>query len=67
MQITHSRNRLISSTELLKIWPVTQMTLWRHLKTGDIPKPLYVGKRRYWRREDIELWLANEKFQPEGL
>ncbi|WP_408609421.1 helix-turn-helix transcriptional regulator [Alteromonas pelagimontana] len=32
---------------------ISSTTLWRHVKSGELPPPKYVGKSRYWRYEDI--------------
>jgi predicted DNA-binding transcriptional regulator AlpA len=44
---------------------VSDMTLWRWLADPDLafPKPVYIGKRRYWREADLITWIearANE-------
>ena len=51
-------SKLLSSRQLLEIWPVSQMTLWRHLQKGTIPQPIQLGRRRYWRSDDISAWLG---------
>jgi predicted DNA-binding transcriptional regulator AlpA len=38
---------------------VSDMTLHRWLKDPDkeFPRPIYIGKRRYWREADVIAWL----------
>ena len=38
---------------------VSQMTIWRWQAdpTLDFPKPIYIGRRRYWREAEIIAWL----------
>ena len=38
---------------------VSGMTLWRWLNNPvlNFPKPMYIGRRRYWREADIIAWL----------
>ncbi|MBC7286135.1 MAG: AlpA family phage regulatory protein [Hoeflea sp.] len=38
---------------------VSDMTLWRWLNDDnlDFPRPIYIGRRRYWREADIIEWL----------
>lgn len=48
-----------------KVWErygVTSMTLHRWLKDpeNDFPKPIYIGRFRYWRFEDIQAWETNQ-------
>lgn len=37
---------------------VSDMWLWRRLN-GDptFPRPIYIGKRRFWREADVVAWL----------
>ena len=38
---------------------VSDMTLWRWQNdhTLNFPKPIYIGRRRYWREADVIEWL----------
>jgi predicted DNA-binding transcriptional regulator AlpA len=38
---------------------VSDMTIWRWLNDPDLdfPKPVYIGRRRYWREADMAGWL----------
>ncbi len=38
---------------------VSDMSLWRWLQNSDLnfPKPIYIGKRRYWKEAEIVGWL----------
>jgi predicted DNA-binding transcriptional regulator AlpA len=38
---------------------ISDMTLWRWLADDNLafPRPIYIGKRRYWREADILAWL----------
>jgi len=38
---------------------VSDMTLWRwlHDESLSFPRPIYIGKRRYWREADVIAWL----------
>ena len=35
------------------------MTLWRKLNAeeSDFPKPIYIGRVRYWKESDVLAWL----------
>jgi len=39
---------------------ISDMTLWRWLNDPELgfPKPVYIGKRRYWQEAELEEWLA---------
>jgi predicted DNA-binding transcriptional regulator AlpA len=36
---------------------VSDMTIWRWLQSEDFPKPIYIGRRRYWREADVIDWM----------
>lgn len=38
---------------------ISAMTLWRWLDDEDLnfPKPIYIGRRRYWREADVIEWM----------
>lgn len=38
---------------------ISDMTLWRWLENPELnfPRPIYIGRRRYWRESDIVAWL----------
>ena len=46
-------NELVSKSDVIKGLRVTHTTLWKWEKTGYL-KPVRVGKRVYYRREDIK-------------
>lgn len=38
---------------------ISDMTLWRWLDDAELnfPRPIYIGRRRYWREAEIIAWL----------
>lgn len=38
---------------------ISDMTLWRWLndQSLDFPRPIYLGRRRYWREAEVLAWL----------
>lgn len=38
---------------------ISDMTLWRWLDNPDLdfPRPIYIGRRRYWKEAEIVAWL----------
>lgn len=40
-----------------KIVGVSGVTWWNWRKQGKLPKSLMIGRRRFYRRSDIEVWL----------
>lgn len=41
---------------------VSDMTLWRwlHREDLDFPRPIYIGKRRYWKEAEVLVWLESQ-------
>lgn len=39
---------------------ISEMTLWRWLAAEDMnfPRPIVISRRRYWREDEIEEWIA---------
>jgi predicted DNA-binding transcriptional regulator AlpA len=42
---------------------ISDMTLWRWLNDDnlDFPRPIYIGKRRYWKEADVIAWLESRE------
>lgn len=53
--------KLIPATPLREtlLGGVSDMTLhrWLHREDLDFPKPIYIGRRRYWRESEVLAWL----------
>ena len=45
---------------------VSDMSLWRWLQSEelDFPRPIYIGRRRYWKEGDIFAWLEAQPQKP---
>ena len=60
--MTHPQS---SSPELINVREVAFMlslgesSIWRHVKNGDLPKPIKIGRSARWRAADIRA-LVNE-------
>lgn len=42
---------------------ISDMSLWRWLNNPDLsfPKPIYIGRRRYWKEADVLAWLEAQE------
>lgn len=42
---------------------VSDMWLWRRINEGaaDFPKPVVIGRRRFWRRGDVLAWFEAQR------
>jgi predicted DNA-binding transcriptional regulator AlpA len=48
-----------------RVWErygVTSMTLWRWIRDPEMnfPRPVYLGRFRYWRIAELEAWEAEQ-------
>ncbi len=53
-------NRRIPASEVRELCgDVSDMTIHRWLNRTDLnfPKPIYIGRRRYWKEADVLAWL----------
>ena len=64
---------LVSSTTLRKqmLGGISSMSLWRWLNDADLcfPRPIYIGRRRFWREADVTTWIekrAQDQLITEG-
>lgn len=52
---------LISSSKLRHslLGGISDMSLWRWLNDPELrfPKPLYIGRRRYWLEAEVSAWI----------
>jgi len=56
---TSAQPRLMPSKEVHEqYFPWSQMTTWRKLRDGSIPRPIILGRKRYWRIDELEDWLS---------
>lgn len=62
-----AKHRLISASQIREIFGITDMTVWRwvHDEGLDFPKPIYIGRRRYWRESDVMEWISSRPREPE--
>lgn len=59
-QVDHRRIAIARVRELCG--NVSEMSIWRWLKDEelDFPKPIYIGRRRYWKEAEVLAWLENQ-------
>lgn len=58
----HDRNphrRIQAATVRQMCGGISDMSLWRWLDNPELnfPRPIYIGRRRYWKEADIVAWL----------
>jgi predicted DNA-binding transcriptional regulator AlpA len=58
--------RMLNEAQVLEIVPVSRTTLYRMIKAGRFPKPIYISpNRRVWFEDEIIAWQnAVDEFDP---
>lgn len=44
---------LLSTSDVQKIAPVSNVTLWRWVRDGKFPAPIQVAKNNFWRSDEV--------------
>ena len=52
------RDELLQVSQIEQDWPISAPTIWRQLKAGKFPAPVRVGRKCYWRRQDVEAYFT---------
>ncbi|MBB3592641.1 putative DNA-binding transcriptional regulator AlpA [Rhizobium sp. BK529] len=48
---------LLSASDVQKIAPVSNVTLWRWVRDGKFPAPIRVAKNNFWRSDEVGAWM----------
>jgi len=48
---------LLKADEVAHLLSISSRTLWRLVRAGEFPSPIYVGGSTRWRLTDIENWV----------
>ncbi len=51
-------DRLLNTRETMAVIGVCRTKLYHMVKAGEFPAPHKIGRRNYWRRSDLERYLA---------
>ncbi len=52
-----SSDRVITANELLELFNKSYTWLWQHVKKGNIPKPFYINRSRFWMQSQIDSFM----------
>lgn len=52
-------DRLITKAELRAMIPLSQMTVWRMCRAGELPAPCLVGRRPMWLLSEISAYIES--------
>ena len=51
---------MIQMNELLQLFKVSRGTIYEWIR-GDFPKPIKIGHKNFWKRSEIEDYIAKQK------
>jgi excisionase family DNA binding protein len=54
-------DQLLPVNDVAKRLAVSVPTVWRLSKSGDIPKPIHIGRSARWRASDLQKHLATQQ------
>jgi excisionase family DNA binding protein len=54
---TESVRMLLTVAETAELLRLSTSSVWRLSKSGEMPKPIHVGGRRLWRRDQLMAWI----------
>ncbi len=49
--------RLLTLRDMCQTFDVSRQTVWRWTRRGELLEPIRVGRRCYWRADDVTLWI----------
>lgn len=50
--------RLLDTSQVLSLVPVSRTTLWRWIDSGEFPRPIKSGGTNLWTNKEVRRWLA---------
>mgnify|MGYP000875105248 FL=1 len=55
---------MLDSGDVMTLFRMSKTTLWRHVKEGKFPEPVYVGRSPLWNQKRVEAWLEEKLGDP---
>jgi predicted DNA-binding transcriptional regulator AlpA len=52
---------LITVSQILSLIPISRSTLYHRLKEDDFPKPIRIGRRIFWKEDDIHAYIKSKQ------
>lgn len=45
---------------MMSLFRMSKTTLWRHVKEGRVPEPIYIGRSPLWQKSLVEQWIGGK-------
>lgn len=55
---------LLTDREVAGLLSISRRTVWRLTSTGELPKPIKLGRASRWRRADLEAFISEVEVSP---
>lgn len=59
--MTQLKDQMYTMRDLVDLAKTTRPTIYRWIRLQDFPKPIKVGRKLLWRREEIDKYLDSRK------
>lgn len=60
MKPDNSHLQMLDSADMMSLFRMSKTTLWRHVKEGRVPEPIYIGRAPLWHKNQVEEWLGDK-------
>ncbi len=49
--------QMLDSDDVMSLLKLSKTTLWRHIREGKVPQPVYIGRSPLWHKLTFHRWL----------
>ncbi len=49
--------QMLDSDDVMSLLKLSKTTLWRHIREGKVPQPVYIGRSPLWHKQTLHRWL----------
>ena len=60
MKSDHAHLQMVNIADVIALFRMSKSTLWRHIKEGKFPEPIYIGRAPLWPLATLEGFLGEK-------
>ena len=64
--LAQKNRKLIDRNQLQEMVPICRSQLYKFMRAGDFPTPVYVGQKLAWYEDEVQEWMASRTRAPYG-
>lgn len=53
--------RMLRIEQIMELFPVSRVTVYRLIKSGDFPQPVKMGRTSLWRYAHLKQWIEERQ------